>query len=384
MIQGPDGVPFVLDRTTKSVYRIDPADARRRRGSSRQGTNAAGGDRGGPEAPRPGRDPRPARRRRARTSSGAGDRPTTRAPGRRRRSGSRTTAAGATTSRGIGTFLRDASAGPLQPLRRRSLGAADPRLLPGQRRRGFPAAPIDRLAVARDVSKVDDAVHRQRHLRHRRRPHRPVRRRPEPRAGETDELPDSARSASSPDYSLLASASDKRTGSHLRLGQAEQPGRRDRQGQGHVHRAVPPRRRQPGLGGRPRDVRRPRPARTRRRRWSGPTTTASISAILEAVPDVAAAPALRPSSSGSPGPASGAPVASPRASAAAVIPLRDANPVRRTPIITIATDRRLRRGLRLHPGRRGQPGRSRASTSCSRRGASSRPSSSRPGRRATT
>ena len=36
MIQGPGGVPFVLDRTTKSVYRIDPATHKSRRGSSRR------------------------------------------------------------------------------------------------------------------------------------------------------------------------------------------------------------------------------------------------------------------------------------------------------------------------------------------------------------
>ena len=71
-----------------------------------------------------------------------------------------------------------------------------PRLLP---RPATAAAsrptPIDRLAVARDVSKVDALVHRQRHLRHRRRPHRPVRRRPSRGLG--DQTP-AARTALAP------------------------------------------------------------------------------------------------------------------------------------------------------------------------------------------
>ena len=64
MIQGPGGAPFVLDRTTKSVYRIDPATHVATRVFAR-GHERGRRRRGGPEVHRPGRDPRPARRRRA-------------------------------------------------------------------------------------------------------------------------------------------------------------------------------------------------------------------------------------------------------------------------------------------------------------------------------
>ena len=49
MILGPGGVPFVLDRATKSVYRID-LRTKTATAVFREGTKAAGGDRGSAEA----------------------------------------------------------------------------------------------------------------------------------------------------------------------------------------------------------------------------------------------------------------------------------------------------------------------------------------------
>ena len=379
MIQGPDGAPFVLDRTTKSVYRIDPATRATRVFAA--GTNAAGGSRR-PRSSSPWADPRPARRRRPERRCGAGDRPTTRATARRRRSGSRTTAAGATTSGGSGRSCAT-PAPAVQPLRRRSVGAADPRLLPGQRRQRLPGRP-DR-SPRRRPRRVEGrrAVHRQRHLRRRRRPHRPVRRRPgrgladrraarlrcsasSPTTRCSRRRATSGPAASTPTTSRTSGSSRSTRRRARSSSSTASPGMRPAGRTCAGSYVVPA-----GEDAPPTLV------------WANERLACTRS-ILEAVPDVADGQLRRRRRPESPGPASGAA----RRLAAGLRRCRDPAP-RREPGPAHADhhdrhDRRLRRGLRLHPGRRGQPGRSRASTSSSRRGASSRPSSSRPGRRATT
>jgi hypothetical protein len=311
MIQGPGGAPFVLDRTTKAVYRIDPATHVATRVFA-EGTNAAGGVEAAPKFLalgatrdllvvdeqnvlwrwRPANDKGAGTTTKIRVSnnSGWGD-----------------------DIRGIGTFLRDASAGLY------NLYVVDPSeqqilvYYPASDGAGFPAAPIDRLAVARDVSKVDslyidsdifitDDGHIVRFVDGR------------AEGWETDELPDSLL-REQPHYSLLASASDKRTGniyaydkSNNRIVAIDKakgtyveqyrlagnaPGWEDVRGM-YVVLA--------GEGVPPTLV------------WAN--NDGLYSSILEAVPDTApATPA--PSSSGSQGPASGSPFASPPAASAA-------------------------------------------------------------------
>jgi hypothetical protein len=208
MIAGPGGAPFLLDRTTKSVYRIDTAKKTGQKIFA-EGTIAAGGTEAAPkfitlggsrdllivdEANvlwrwRPANDSGAGTTTRIRVSdnSGWGD-----------------------DIRAIGTFLRDASAGLY------NLYVVDPSAqqilvyYPASDGAGFPADAIARLAVARDVSKVDalyidsdifitdDGT---------------IVRFVDGRAEgwETDQLPDSLL-REAPHYSLLASASDKRTG----------------------------------------------------------------------------------------------------------------------------------------------------------------------------
>ena len=140
---------------------------------------------------------------------------------------------------------------PLQPLRRRPV-RADQILVyyPASDGSGFPADPIDRLAVARDVSKVDSLyIDSDIFVADDGTIIRFVDGRAE--GWETDELPD-ALLREQP--RLLADRLGERQADrrHLRLRQGERARRRDRQGQGHVPRAVPPRRGGSGLGGHPR------------------------------------------------------------------------------------------------------------------------------------
>jgi hypothetical protein len=208
MILGPGGAPFVLDRATKSVYRIDPA-TKVAALIFREGTNAAGGVEAAPKMMtlgasrdllivdeqnvlwrwRPANDKGAGTTTRVRVSDSAG---------------------WGDDIQAIGTFLRDASAGLY------NLYVVDPSeeqilvYYPASDGAGFPADAIDRLAVARDLSAVealyidsdifvtDDGS---------------IVRFVDGRAEgwETDELPDSLL-REQPQYSLLASASEKRTG----------------------------------------------------------------------------------------------------------------------------------------------------------------------------
>ncbi|HET9346564.1 MAG TPA: hypothetical protein VFO05_12775, partial [Candidatus Limnocylindrales bacterium] len=153
MILGPGSAPFVLDRTTKSVYRIDPA-TKTAALIFREGTNAAGGTEAAPKLMalgasrdllivdeqnvlwrwRPANDEGAGTTTRVRVSDSAG---------------------WGDDIRAIGTFLRDASAGLY------NFYVVDPSeeqilvYYPASDGAGFPADAIDRLAVARDLSKVE-------------------------------------------------------------------------------------------------------------------------------------------------------------------------------------------------------------------------------------
>ncbi len=154
MVLGPGSVPFVLDRATKSVYRIDPG-TKKATAIFREGTKAAGSVEAAPKLIALGasRDLlivdtanilwrwRPADKAgngtiiKVRVSDAAswGD-----------------------DIRAVGTFLRDSSAGLY------NLYVVDPSeqqiiyYQPARDGGGYPADPVDRLAVARDVSEVDD------------------------------------------------------------------------------------------------------------------------------------------------------------------------------------------------------------------------------------
>ena len=356
MILGPGGVA-VRARPGDEVGLSDrPPDEERRRRSSAEGTNAAGGVEGGPEAPGARRDRRPRSSSttqnvlwRWRPADDEGRRDDDEGPGLERG--------------GWGDDIRRSgrsSATPAPGLY--NLYVVDPSeqqilvYYPGQRRQRASRRPrVDRLAVARDVSKVDATVHRRRHLRRRRRRRSSGSSTAGPRAGiGRAELPDTLL-RDAPHYSLLASASDKRTGS---IYACDKPNARVVA----IDKAKGTYLAQYRLAGNARAGRTCAgctsswPARTRRRRWSGPTRTASSRRSWRPSPTPPPPALRRPGRPGRPRPASGAARRLAAGLRPAVIPLRDANPVRRTPIITIAIDRRLRRGLRLHPGRRGQPG----------------------------
>ena len=130
MVLGPDGAPYVLDRLDEDGLSRRPQDEEgdRRRPGRPEGQRRDGRDAAVPRR----RRPRPAHPRRQEPALAL-------AAGRRRRararsSGCRSTAPrrGATTSSAINTFLRTQDAQPLQPLRRRSVRAADPVLRAGR------------------------------------------------------------------------------------------------------------------------------------------------------------------------------------------------------------------------------------------------------------
>jgi hypothetical protein len=309
MIQGPGGAPFVLDRTTKAVYRIDPATHVATRVFA-EGTNAAGGVEAAPKFLalgatrdllivdeqnvlwrwRPANDKGAGTTTKIRVSnnSGWGD-----------------------DIRGIGTFVRDASAGLY------NLYVVDPSeqqvlvYYPASDGAGFPAAPIDRLAVARDVSKVDalyidsdifvtDDGHIVRFVDGR------------AEGWETDDLPDSLL-REQPHYSLLASASDKRTGSIYAY---DKPNKRVVE----IDKAKGTYLAQYRLAGNAPGWEDMRGMYVVLAGENAPPTLVwanndgLYSSILEAVPDAPSA-SPTPASSGSARPASGAPLASPPASA---------------------------------------------------------------------
>jgi hypothetical protein len=155
MILGPDGMPYVLDKTSASVYRID---LRTKKASAvfRQKTKAAGATEGIPKLLATGGrdllvvdDKNVVWRWRAADSKGNGTTRTVKvagAPGW----GDDVVA--------VGTFLRDATEGLY------NLYVVDPSeqnilaYTPARDGSGFPVSPQGRLTVARDVSKVDSLL----------------------------------------------------------------------------------------------------------------------------------------------------------------------------------------------------------------------------------
>ncbi|MFL5724757.1 MAG: hypothetical protein ACJ767_02145 [Chloroflexota bacterium] len=309
LVLGPGGAPFVLDRAGKAVFRIDPAT---KHGAAiyGEGTKAGGTTEGAPkfitvggsrdllivdEANvlwrwRPADDSGKGTTTRIRVSDNAG---------------------WGDDIRGVGTFLRDASAGLY------NLYVVDPSeqqilvYYPASDGAGFPASAIDRLAVARDVSKVDsmyidsdifisDDGQIIRFLDGR------------AEGWETDDLPDSLL-RDQPHYSLLTSASEKRTGAIYAYDKENARVVAIDKGKGTYLEQYRMAGKGPGLE----DVRgmyvvlagEDAPATLY---WI--TKDGFFSAILEAVPDVpGATPSATPSGSGTP--ASAAP-ASPAAAAA--------------------------------------------------------------------
>ncbi len=154
MIIGPGGAPFVLDRATKSVYRIDLA-TKKATAVFREATKAAGGVEAAPKLIALGasRDllvvdtANVLWRWRPSDEAGAGTTTKVRVSN---------AASWGDDIRAMGTFLRNASAGLY------NLYIADPSenqiiyYQPAQDGSGFPADPLDRLAVERDMSGVGD------------------------------------------------------------------------------------------------------------------------------------------------------------------------------------------------------------------------------------
>jgi hypothetical protein len=309
LIAGPGGAPYVLDRATKKVYRIDPA------GKAVQsvfvdGQRAAGGVEAAPKMMALGAtrdllvvdEKNVLWRWRPANDKGAGTTAKIRVADN---------AGWGDDIRAIGTFLRDASAGLY------NLYVVDPSeqqilvYYPASDGAGFPASAIDRLAVARDVSKVDSLyIDSDIFITDDGNIVRFVDGRAE--GWETDQLPDGLL-REQPHYSLLASASDKRTGVIYAYDKSNQrivaidkakgtyieqyrlagnaPGWEDLRGMYVVAAGE--------------DA----PATLY---WAN--NSGLYSSVLQAVPDDGSA-SPSPSSSGSPAPASGSPIASPAASA---------------------------------------------------------------------
>jgi hypothetical protein len=154
MILGPGGVPYVLDRATKSIYRVD-LGTRTASLIYREGTKASGTTEGAPKLMALGatRDLLVVDSKnilwRWRPADEAGKGTIIKV----------TVSDGASWGddiRAIGTFLRIASTGLY------NLYVVDPSeeqlvyYFPASDGSGFPAAPVDRLAVARNMDKVDD------------------------------------------------------------------------------------------------------------------------------------------------------------------------------------------------------------------------------------
>ena len=137
LVRGPDGVPYVIDRSTKSVYRIDLKTKTRhgrRRATARRTRRGTVAD---PALPR-GRRPGPADPRRQ-------ERPVALAAGRRHGQGHADQGDAVEGSASLGRRHHGhqhvpprGDAQPVQPVRRRPVRAADPALLAGGRRRRLP------------------------------------------------------------------------------------------------------------------------------------------------------------------------------------------------------------------------------------------------------
>ena len=155
LILGPDGMPYVLDKTTASVYRVD-LRTKKAAVVFRQKTRAAGATEGIPKHLATGArdllvvdDKNVVWRWRAADSKGAGTTTRVRVAG----------AAGwGDDVAAVGTFVRNATAGLynlyiVDPSEQNILAYS-----PSQDGSGFPVNPQPRLSVDRDVSKVTDLL----------------------------------------------------------------------------------------------------------------------------------------------------------------------------------------------------------------------------------
>ena len=296
MVRGPDGVPYVLDRATKTVYRIDlktkkatvvVRDRHEGRRHHRRDAQLPRGGRPGPADPR------------------LEERPVALAPGRHDGQGhadqGRRSRAQLVGRRHPGhrDVPADASRGPVQPVRRRSVRAADPRLLAGRGRQRLPGrarSPGSRPRATSAASPrcyIDGDI-----FAAERRAPRAVRRRARTRAGRP-KAPGDDLLRPAPAYTLSSGPNlpaDRDKGEIYGFDGPNAPDRRRRQGQ-QLSGAYKAQYRlaggAPGLGGPPRHVR--DPGRGRRagdarldlgRR--GPP------GVLEAVPDEAGQPVGQP------------------------------------------------------------------------------------------
>ena len=291
MVRGPDGAPYVIDAATKTVYRID---LKRKKATAvvRAGREAARHDGG--------------RRRRSsrsaaatcscstpRTSCGAG------APSNDAGKGTldQVNVNGATQwgddVTAIGTFLRDPERGPLQPVRHRSVGAADPGLLRRPRRQRLPGQ-ADGLAGDGARRRPDDLdVHRRRHVHRRGRRARAV------HLGQERRLGGRARrrrrsSGPQPTASLVVRRGRPARRARLRLRPARTPGSSLRQGERRLLGQYRLAGGATGLGGPARPVRHARASRTAPRRSSGCRRTGVHQAVLEPVTTTRRPPSASP------------------------------------------------------------------------------------------
>jgi len=254
MILGPQGVPFILDRSTASVYRVD-LRTKKATVVYRSKTHAAGAIEGVPRLiTTAARDlviidtKNVVWRWRPADQSGQGT--TTRIPVQAR-------PAGATTS------WRSGRSSSSRAPALYNLYVVDPSAQnilaysPDRDGSGFHSAAQQRLTVARDVLEDDRPADRRRHLAGRRWDDRAL------VGGASEGLDDPATrggdlcAAGRPPapgralLHLIASASDKRAGLLYAWDKVNGRVVAFRQGQGTFRRAVPPRRRQPGLRRRP-------------------------------------------------------------------------------------------------------------------------------------
>jgi hypothetical protein len=208
LVLGPGNAPFVLNRATKAVYRIDPA-TKKPTAVFVEGKRAGGATEAAPKyiALGASRDllivdeANVVWRWRPADDSGAGTTTRVRVSGN---------SGWGDDIRAIGTFVRDARQGLY------NLYVVDPSeeqiivYYPANDGAGFPADALDRLAVARDLSKVDSLlIDGDIFISDNGSIVRFIDGRAE--GWETDQLPDGLL-REQPKYSLLTSASDKRTG----------------------------------------------------------------------------------------------------------------------------------------------------------------------------
>ena len=308
MVRGPDGNPYVIDRSTKAVYRIGlktkAATVVAKAGTKNKSGTVA--------------DTALSRRRRAGPADpGLEERPVALAAGGRHRQGH--AHEGNARGRGLAgrRHHRDQhvpparNAGAVQPVHRRPVRTADPGLFAGRRRERLPGQAHVWLATARDVSKMTstyvdgdlfaaDSGAMVRFVGGK-------------NEGWDAKDPKDALLRPAPTYSAIAAGTARREGRDLRLRQAQCQGHRAGQGRRRLQGPVSARGRPQGLVGYPGDVRHPGRRGPARPRSSGSRATASTRRSCVAVPDTPRSRArrLRRTPSASPAKATAKPTKKP-------------------------------------------------------------------------